>query len=66
MKQNCELFSLRRAKNLLLLLLTYMEVLSFYKKLEGGEFNFFDNDICTVKFLVLPTLALHPSQPDFD
>jgi hypothetical protein len=45
---------------------TYMEVLSLYEKAEAGEFNFFDNGIRTVKFPVLPTSALHASQPIFE
>ena len=41
-------------------------MLALYEKAEAGEFNFFDNDIHNVKFLVLPTSAFHPSQPHFD
>jgi hypothetical protein len=37
----------------------YMEVLSLYEKGEAGESNFFDNEICTVKFPVHLTSALH-------
>ena len=44
---------------------TYMQVLSLFEKAGAGEFDMFDNDIRDVKFPVLLTSALHPSQPNF-
>ena len=44
----------------------YTQVLSLYEQAEVGEFDFFDDDIKKVKYPILPTSALHPSQPDFE
>jgi hypothetical protein len=41
-------------------------VLSLFEKAVAGEFDMFDDDIRKVKFPVLPTSVLHPSQVNFE
>lgn len=45
---------------------TYVEVLSLFEKTEVEEYDFFEDDIRAVKYPVLPTSALHPSETDFE
>ena len=45
---------------------TYLQVLDLFEKAEAGEFDIFEDDIKNVKFPILATSALHPSQPDFE
>jgi hypothetical protein len=45
---------------------SYLEVLSLYDDAVSGAFDHFENDIKKVKYPILPTSALHVSQPEFD
>ena len=45
---------------------TYMDVLALFEDAESGAFDHFEDEIKSVKFPMLQTAALHPSQPDFE
>lgn len=45
---------------------SYVEVLSLFEKEEAGELDIFEDDIRKVKYPLLPTSALHPSQSDLE
>jgi hypothetical protein len=45
---------------------TYLQVLKLFEQAKSGDYDMFENDIKNVKYPILRTSALHPSQPDFE